>query len=589
MGLFEHFPYTNFHSLNIQWAIEKIKELLQQGETLYGQLQQWKTETNAELAAWKTQTLADLDAWKTSTGNALSALVDGKIDEFDTWWEQSRAGLEALVEQAGQDAQTATGALSDMQAIFSELLNYSTFVSLNDGTPLQDATGKTTITGAYSVLERSNNTIRMTGHVAPAASSGYLWNVAATGSAGPISSLSGSPYISLLADHYYRISFRQTGGSWTASAEGQNPYLGVFSINPEESPTTRLSYGGLHLDTSRDIHVTAPRIGLCIGPYIRFPATGSALTGWDITYDNFTASIIIEDVTEEYTDDTINILTIGSSFLQDSVAYAGKIMQEAGVKVRIYDIYRSGTSASEYLGHESDISWENEPVYLNRWEPESSAWVRETGKALSDILPMHKWRLIYAQQTITQADGFMPVYNMLCNYCHDFIYVSGGQLPRDSETILSQITALSRNAEEHTTVAYWSYGSYAWHACATTPLMQAISGIQNEGMPWGIYETTGTSMHQIAGLPAIINAYAFCDMVYRAAHMPYSVAGSAWVPTTANCTAINAGPMTHGNSVGATAANCKLAQEAVMMASKYPRYVPLWSDTWSTYIKPIIP
>lgn len=49
MGLFEHFPYTNFHSLNIQWAIEKIKELLQQGETLYSQLEDWKTDTDTEL------------------------------------------------------------------------------------------------------------------------------------------------------------------------------------------------------------------------------------------------------------------------------------------------------------------------------------------------------------------------------------------------------------------------------------------------------------------------------------------------------------------------------------------------------------
>lgn len=29
MGLFEHFPYTNFHELNAHWLLEKVRELLQ--------------------------------------------------------------------------------------------------------------------------------------------------------------------------------------------------------------------------------------------------------------------------------------------------------------------------------------------------------------------------------------------------------------------------------------------------------------------------------------------------------------------------------------------------------------------------------
>lgn len=27
MGFFDQFPYTNFHDLNLDWMIEKIKEL----------------------------------------------------------------------------------------------------------------------------------------------------------------------------------------------------------------------------------------------------------------------------------------------------------------------------------------------------------------------------------------------------------------------------------------------------------------------------------------------------------------------------------------------------------------------------------
>lgn len=88
MGLFEHFPYTNFHSLNIEWAIEKIKDLLQQGETLYEQLQQWKTDTDAELATWKTNTLHAIEEWEQTLTAALEQWKQGVDIDFAAYEEQ---------------------------------------------------------------------------------------------------------------------------------------------------------------------------------------------------------------------------------------------------------------------------------------------------------------------------------------------------------------------------------------------------------------------------------------------------------------------------------------------------------------------
>ena len=33
MGLFEHFPYTNFHDLNLDWILKTVKELFNQVST----------------------------------------------------------------------------------------------------------------------------------------------------------------------------------------------------------------------------------------------------------------------------------------------------------------------------------------------------------------------------------------------------------------------------------------------------------------------------------------------------------------------------------------------------------------------------
>lgn len=115
MGLFEHFPYTNYHSLNIEWAIEKIKELLQQGETLYGQLQQWKTDTDTELAAWKTQTLADLTTWEENLSQEVESWKTATVEEFEqqfaeyqTAFEQIKTSAEGYMNAAQTSARQAS-------------------------------------------------------------------------------------------------------------------------------------------------------------------------------------------------------------------------------------------------------------------------------------------------------------------------------------------------------------------------------------------------------------------------------------------------------------------------------------------------
>lgn len=112
MGLFEHFPYTNFHSLNIEWAIEKIKELLQQGEALYSQLQQWKTDTDTELTAWKMQTLADLTTWEDNFSQAVEKWKTATVEQFEsefTQYETSFNAIQTAAEAAMGAAQTAAG------------------------------------------------------------------------------------------------------------------------------------------------------------------------------------------------------------------------------------------------------------------------------------------------------------------------------------------------------------------------------------------------------------------------------------------------------------------------------------------------
>lgn len=89
MGLFEHFPYTNFHSLNIQWAIEKIKELITQTEQATAN----STALQEELREWQQTTQENLDSWLTTAEGNIETGMESALkytrtltsaDDFDS-------------------------------------------------------------------------------------------------------------------------------------------------------------------------------------------------------------------------------------------------------------------------------------------------------------------------------------------------------------------------------------------------------------------------------------------------------------------------------------------------------------------------
>lgn len=134
MGLFNNFPYTNLHDLNLDWAIDQLKSLFTRGEALYAQLQSWKDTTDAELAAWKASTMAGIQAWETQLLTSINAwetqlrsdmttYQTNLTSEWAAWKTQTQADLTAQLgameaqitawEQTAQAAWTATQAAAE--------------------------------------------------------------------------------------------------------------------------------------------------------------------------------------------------------------------------------------------------------------------------------------------------------------------------------------------------------------------------------------------------------------------------------------------------------------------------------------------
>ena len=94
--MFNNYPYTNFHELNLAYFLQQFEQIFQQWHELYTTLQEWKVTTTEELEtwraeqeaameAWESDLLADLAAWKSTTEDDISAWETATLSALDDW------------------------------------------------------------------------------------------------------------------------------------------------------------------------------------------------------------------------------------------------------------------------------------------------------------------------------------------------------------------------------------------------------------------------------------------------------------------------------------------------------------------------
>lgn len=121
MGLWDHFPYTNFHELNLDWIVTKMKELnakvialdewaqIHKGEyqellsrvvTLEGEIDTFETQIRSEFEQLKQQQSAEFAALKAETKAEITAEVsrlENKVNQTITELENEFNELIAAV------------------------------------------------------------------------------------------------------------------------------------------------------------------------------------------------------------------------------------------------------------------------------------------------------------------------------------------------------------------------------------------------------------------------------------------------------------------------------------------------------------
>lgn len=120
--MFNNYPYTNFHELNLAYFIQQFQQIFQQWHELYTTMQEWKENTTQELeawkdaqeaamAAWEAAVLSDLNEWKNTTEDDISDWEQSVLDDLNQWRQAFDELFESIQEDAAQaaiDAQTAS-------------------------------------------------------------------------------------------------------------------------------------------------------------------------------------------------------------------------------------------------------------------------------------------------------------------------------------------------------------------------------------------------------------------------------------------------------------------------------------------------
>lgn len=114
----DNYPYTNFHELNLDYFINKFKEIFDEWADLYNTLTTWKDTTTTELETWKTQTendiitwenniISDLNIWKSTTETNISSWETATLNALDAWKTATTAIFEAIRVEAAENATAA--------------------------------------------------------------------------------------------------------------------------------------------------------------------------------------------------------------------------------------------------------------------------------------------------------------------------------------------------------------------------------------------------------------------------------------------------------------------------------------------------
>ena len=123
MGLYEHFPYSNYHELNLDWLLSKVKEI----QTDIDEINAWKETFSASI----NQQIANLITQVNTEFNQLKADIEKEFTDYrtetDAKFEAQRAETDkqfaSLTDAVNARLTAFDGRIADIESKLSDIEN----------------------------------------------------------------------------------------------------------------------------------------------------------------------------------------------------------------------------------------------------------------------------------------------------------------------------------------------------------------------------------------------------------------------------------------------------------------------------------
>lgn len=256
--MFEQFPYTDMHQLNLDWIIKIAKDFLDQYTHIQDVITQGLTDIDDKTAANIEQLDAEynrlntlLNEWYNTHSADIAAQLAAALADLNAWYTQHNTFLDTYIQTATANFENAVDiktaeAIASIPADYSELASVVNAVRKIHSIKTFEGTGMTYFEETYSTIPIAGRTIKF---------NVYQWNLDGLTQSSEYSSLT----IGYLKDDVhnvllslktndtiedeYTITFPNTTGDGVLYIGGRvaEDNYGVIGIE-DQTPTTEFNY-----------------------------------------------------------------------------------------------------------------------------------------------------------------------------------------------------------------------------------------------------------------------------------------------------------------------------------------------------------